>query len=369
MKRVGRIALLLACTILVTGCSEKIGSGDHEVQRKAVEGVGIETVNPVEKPEYVEVAGTIKSRNTALVSAKLMGSVSEIPVEAGDRIKKGDLLLRLHSPDIDAKVRAAEEAREEAVKGLTMAKENAQLAQKTFERYKKLFEEKAVTGQEFDEIRTRQEVARLQYESAESALRRAEAALEEAKAFSDYAVIRSPLSGIVAEKNIDVGSMTSPGVPLFAIEEPSYRAEVPVDEGLISLIRTGMPVAVTVDSLNLSLKGTVDEIVRQIDPGTRTFTVKIAVGDDSGALRGGLYVSAELPVGGRSVLYVPEESIVTRGELKGVYVVGSEGIMTWRLVKTGKKRDSMTEVISGLSAGEKIIVSGVEKAVDGGVVK
>jgi RND family efflux transporter MFP subunit len=356
-------------TLAVYGCGEKIKPGESTVQRPQVSGVTIEEVRPSETEVFYETSGSLKSRNTVLVSAKIMGEVMGIKVKPGDAVKEGDVLLTISAPDINAKADAAREAFKEAQRGADIAGENKGLMEKTFERYKKLYEEKAISGQEFDEVKSKKEVAVLEYERAQRALDRAEAGLQEAEAFKGYAVVRSPLNGIVSEKMIDIGNMAMPGAPLILVEEPVYRVEAAVDEKLLSSINTGTLVLITIDPIAINTTGRVAEIVRQVDPLTRTFTVKIDLNENPKSLRGGMYAKVRIPTGKKPGLFIPLDAVISRGDMSGVYAVSEDGIVTLRFVKTGKSSEGKIEILSGLSEGEKIIVKGLEKAVDGGKVE
>lgn len=369
MKRLIGMFIFILGMIILSGCGDKIKPGEHKIERPLVEGVVVEKLIPVEVTEFYEVSGTVRAINTSIIAAKVMGDVKDIKVKVSDNIRKGDVLLVINSPDIEARVEAAQEALGEANKGLKIAEENKGLMEKTFERFRKLYEGKAVTEQEFDEIKTKSQVAVLEYELSQKSLKRAEASLNEALAFKSYTIIKSPVNGIVAEKKIDRGSMTAPGMPLLIIEEPVYRVEVSVDEGMISHINMGMPVEIFIDALNVKTTGKVGEIVRRIDPGTRTFKVKINLKGSIKSLRGGFYSTVRIPVGKNPKLFINENSVVTRGELKGIYTVNEEGVITMRLVKSGKKKNGMMEILSGLTEGDRIIVKGVDKAVDGGRVR
>ena len=368
MKRIIMMSFAILVTVTMAGCGEKIKPGEREVIRPQVSGVGIEAIVSSEVTDFYETSGTLKSLNTALVSAKIMGEVREIRVKTGDPVRKDDVLLIINAPDINARVLAAQESIEEAKRGLNMAGENKNLMEKTFERYGKLFDAKAISEQEFDEMKVRREVSVLEYERARKALNRAEAGLNEAEAFKGYSIITSPLDGTVAEKMIEAGNMAVPGAPLILVESRSYRVEAPVDETLLPLIQTGNRVAISIDAIGMETTGRVTEIVRQIDPLTRTFMVKIALNDTSQPLQGGFYAKVKFPLDKKTVVSVPEGSLVTRGELKGVYTVNQQGVITLRLVKTGKRYDGMVEILTGLISGERIIVQGVDRAVDGGKV-
>ena len=298
-----------------------------------------------------------------------MGTVETIHVNPGQRVRKNEVLLELYAPDIDAKLEGAREAVEEARRGILVAEKNKTLMENTFARYEKLFEGKAVTEQQFDEMKTKKEVASLQYEMALRALKRAEAGAREAEAFMGYRVIRSPLDGVIAEKKIDVGSMASPSMPLIVIEEPEYQVVVSVSERFLGKIYQGMTVEVAIDSLQVNTAAEVVEIVHQINPMTRTFTVKLDLLQEDIPYRGGLYCTASFPVGEKSLILVPEGSVIKRGQLRGVFAVNEEGVLTLRFVKTGKERNGLIEILSGLEEGERIVVQGTDKAVDGGILK
>jgi len=126
-------------------------------------------------------------------------------------------------------------------------------------------------------------------------------------------------------------------------------------------------VEVTIDAQRRRLDGTVRDILPDISPSSRSFIVKIELPDKE--LRSGLYVQVKIPVGKKEVLLVPAGAIIRKGQLTGVYVVDAKGIITYRLIKEGRKSAQGTEVLSGLSPHERIITSGIEKAVDGGIIE
>jgi RND family efflux transporter MFP subunit len=202
---------------------------------------------------------------------------------------------------------------------------------------------------------------------AESELERAKAMLREAQTYQEYAHVRAPFAGVVTGKKIDAGSMAMPGMQLFTVEDTSaFLVEAAVDEKLSSRIKAGTPVELVIAALNQTAKGKVSEIVPAIDPMSRTFIVKVAV---SGAgLKTGIYAKVMIPIGTRDALTVPVSSIVEKGQLSGVYAVDAKGIIAYRLVRTGKHFGSNLEILSGLNPGDKIIVSGADKAIDGGMI-
>jgi len=344
----------LLTTGLLTGCKDKVKPGVREVKREQVTGVTLEVMNPAEVAEYYETSGTVRAKTTSVISSRMMGTVTALKVKEGDRVSAGQLLLTIDDSDVVQKVKAAEKA----VEG---AKQQQALSGITYERYKKLYDEKALAGQELDQIETQKKVADIEYE-------RARAMLAEARVFHGFTRITSPSSGIITEKKIEPGSMAVPGMPLLAVEDNSaYRIEVNVDEKMTGRVKAGMEVSVFIESLNRELSGKVTEVVPSIDPMSRSFLVKTSLrGED---LKNGYYARVAIPVGKKEALLVPKKAVVEKGQLTGVYAVDGNSVITYRLVRAGKPYGDKVEILSGLNPGDTVVVDGVEKAVDGGVVK
>ncbi|MBI5467608.1 MAG: efflux RND transporter periplasmic adaptor subunit [Deltaproteobacteria bacterium] len=372
MKRFALASLvgisLFSFPLYLGGCGEKIRPGGSEVSRPEVSGVVTIEVRPTSVTSSLEAAGTVKAKTISDVASRVMGTVTSIIVREGDRVKKGSLLITIDDSDIREKVRAAEAWRNEAGKALEGAKENLRLQNLTYERYKKLYEGKAISQQEFDTVETRRKGARLEYERAEEAVKRAGAGMNEAKIFHSYARVVSPVDGIVSEKKIEVGSMAAPGMPLIVIEDTSgFIFEANADERLSGTIKKGMALGVTVDSLSKTFEGRVAEVLPSVDPASRTFLVKISL--RGAGLRSGQYGRVSFPVAQKTAILLPLPAIVSRGQLDGVFTVDDLGVVTYRLVRTGESYGDNIEILSGVDPGEKVIVEGVDKAVDGGVVK
>ena len=346
---------LFTCMILLNsmwlGCQGK--SGDEDMKRPSITGVTVKSISPTQVDEVYEAAGTIRSDRTSMISSRVMGAVTSLHVREGDMVKAGQLLLTIDESDAKERVNAASMAME-------AARQNRDLAEITWKRYRNLFDQKALSGQEMDQVETQRNVARAEFE-------RAKAMADEAKTFLNFTRIASPVAGVVTKKQIDVGSMASPGVPLLVIEAVGDAyAETAVDEGLSSRIKTGMPAEVNIDALKKRLQGKVREVIPDINPASRTFLVKISLPDKD--LNSGLYVRVKIPVGKKESILVPGSAIVLKGQLTGVYVVDAKGVITYRLIREGTMSDKGIEILSGLNPNERVITRGVEKAVDGGII-
>ncbi len=357
----GRSVVFLALFLIVFtalplfgGCKNKTGPGTAQVKRPPVTGVEVSEVQTSQADDYYETSGTVKPKISSVVASRVMGTVTSLKVREGDWVRAGQLLITLDDRDMEQKVKAAGKAVE-------AADQNRSLMEVTLSRYQKLYDGRAVSRQEMDQIETQKKVAESEYE-------RAGAGLAEAKVYHGFTRITSPISGIVTGKKIDVGSMAVPGVPLLTIEDASsFRIDLNVDEGMTGRLRTGMPVEIVIDSLPQTINAKVSEIVPAVDPMSRTFLVKVAL--KGSGLRSGLYARAMIPVGKKETILLPKKAIVEKGELTGAYIVGADNVVTYRLVRLGRKYNDSVEILSGITPGDRVITGGAEKAVDGGILK
>jgi RND family efflux transporter MFP subunit len=360
--------LLLAAGLLLTGCGEKAAPVAAPVKRPTLSGVSIATLASTRVDEFYEATGTVRAANTINVAGRVMGSVTSLLVKEGDAVEKGRLLLTIDDRDMVQKVRAAEAGYQEATKALEAAKQNRELADITYRRYKKMYDEKAISHQEMDQFETQKKVAGLEYERGLEMVNRAAAGLAEAKIYLGFTRVTSPVKGVVAEKKTEVGSMAVPGMPLLTVESTAgFQAEIAVDESLSGRLKIGVPVLVSIEALNRQMTGKIEEILPAVDPLSRSFTAKVSV--SGSGLRTGLYAKVRIPKGKKELLLAPRSAIVEKGQLTGVYAVDGQDVVTYRLVRTGKEYDGHLEILSGLKPNDRIIVQGVEKAVDGGILE
>jgi RND family efflux transporter MFP subunit len=358
----------LIAVLFLIGCGEKGAPGNAQVKRPLVSGISIATLSPTQVDEFYEAAGTVKAAHTSVVAGRMMGAVTSLLVKEGDLVEKGQLLLTIDDRDVVQKVKAAEAGYQEALKALEAAKQNRGLTDITYRRYKKMYEEKALSRQEMDQFETQSRVAELEYERVQEMVGRAAAGLAEARIYLSFTRVTSPVNGLVTDKRTEVGGMAVQGMPLLTVESAAdFHAEIAVDEGLSGRLKAGTPVRVSIEALNRRMTGKIAEIFPAVDPLSRSFTVKVSLRGPG--LRTGLYAKVEIPKGKKEVILAPRTAIVEKGQLTGVYAVDGQGIVTYRLVRTGKGYDGDVEILSGLKRDDRIIVGGVEKAVDGGVLE
>jgi len=363
------LSLLLGVVMLfVFSACKGDKSAKDKGKRPEIKGLTITEITPIVSDSFYETSGTVKAKSVGIVASKTMGTVTSIRVKEGDKVKANDILMVLDDRDAAQRVKVADASLRETLKAHETAEKNKQLAEVTFKRYSRLYEEQVISRQEFDQMETQAKVAQLEYERMAGSVDRAQAGLDEAKVFLGFTRIVAPFAGVVTEKKIDAGSMASPGIPLLVIEDTSqYKIEASVDERLLARVKPGMPALVTLDANGERIEGRITKIISSVDPATRTFRIEIDV--KGASLKTGLYGKVAIPDGTREMILVPVKAVVEKGQLTGVYAVDSEGVVSYRLVKKGKVSDGKTEILSGLKTGDRIITEGVERAVDGGIVK
>jgi len=364
-----RVIITGLLMLALTGCRDKIEPGSAPVERPTVSGVATQKIEVAKATLFHEATATVKADTESSLSSRIMGQVVTVAVREGDRVKAGQLLISLDSEDISNKAAGAEAAYREAVQALSAAEQNRMLTETTYNRFKNLYEEKALSLQELDKIETQKKIAAIEYERIKEMVKRTEAGLAEAKVFLGYREIVSPVDGVVTAKFIDPGTMAMPGMQLLTIEDTSrYRLEAEIDESLAGQIRPGMDVEVEISALQEKLPGRVTETVPAVDPHSRTFKVFIALPGKEN-LHSGLYARIRIPVGEREIVMVPAESVVSKGQLTGIYVVNDDRIITYRLIRLGKGYGENIEVLSGLKAGEIIITDNVSQVEDGAILQ
>jgi RND family efflux transporter MFP subunit len=286
----------------------------------------------------VSAVGTLNSRNTSVLSSKIMGKVIALHAKEGDHVSRGKVLLRIESGEISAQAFQAQ-----------AAYNNAKLQ---YDRIKRLFDEKAATQMEMDQ--------------ATLGLDSANAGLNGAKAMESYTIIEAPISGQIVEKHINLGEMALPGQPIIKIEDNrNLRLEVTVREQDLRYIQAGKPVIVQIDALpGRDLNAKVAQVVPASDVRTHSFIVKIDIPSDKSLITG-MYGKALFSTGKREAIVIPRAAVVELSGISGVYIVSAEGRGVFQMVQLGEATGDSVEAVTGLKSGDQVIVSRHEIRLDG----
>lgn len=340
---------LLLIFITVSSCSEeeKINTKTSSIQAQII------TVSTSNTSAQFETSGTIEAVKSANISTRLMGFVSKINVQIGDNVKKGDVLIKLNSADLQAK-------KAQVAAKITQAKSAYNNAKKDFERFTTLFNEQSASQKELDNITTR-------FEQAKAGLKAAKEMLKEVEANLAYADIKAPFEGTITGKFINNGDLASPGMPLLSIENnKNYLVKTHVTEQQINKIKKGDVVTVLIKSNNKIVEGIVTEVSRSSKNTGGLYVVKIVLNNTKN-LYSGMYVSVQFSSNSykSAKVIIPKSVLIHNGQLTGVYTLSLQNTAILRWLRIGESYGSTVEVLSGLSPNEKIITNAKGKLYNG----
>ena len=380
----GWIFLLAGIAVLVAGCGEKGKHSSKFADGPLLRGVEVVEAGGGSREGFIEAAGTVRAETIAPVAAQVMGRITSLPVTEGSRVEKGALLATIDDTQIRAQLAAAGALVTEAEAGLmeaegaiAQAEASKSLAEKTYDRFRILHEEKVVTTQEFDEVDVKRTVAVKDYERALDKRAQVVAKITQAKAQEDaaramlsYTRVTAPFRGVVTGKKADVGSMAAPGVPILVLEDTRrYRIEASVPEAYLGVLKVGARVQVVLGTPpGKEIPGTISEVVPQVDPESRTFTAKVDL-PEGGALRTGMFGRVLFSTGKENMLVVPRKAIAHVGGYDALYTVTADNVVRLVLVTTGRAFGDEVEILSGIEPGTHVAISPLEKLVDGARVE
>jgi HlyD family secretion protein len=312
-------------------------------------------------------AGTVKARRRAKISPEIGGRVAFIGARPGDRVRRGQVLLRLSDNDLKAQLALA---RQELATARATAREaclTAEQAQRDYRRNLDLKRDAIVSEEILERLLNQSEGAAARCEAARAAIERSSAAIDLAQANLEKSVLRAPFDGIVADLDAELGEWVSPSPPAVpippvydVIDPSSIYVSAPLDEVDAAKVAPGLPARVTLDPYpRKSFDGRVARVapyVQDIEQQNRTLEVEIDFTDPgiTSAMLPGTSADIEIILDAREgVLRIPSYAL-----LEGARVlVFDGGRLTARQVKTGLRNWEYAEVTEGLAAGDPVVVS------------
>jgi RND family efflux transporter MFP subunit len=343
-----RLSIPLLSLALFAGCAKQSESPTDAAAGLPPARVRVSVMHVENTPMFIEVTGTVRPVQHAVIAAKVMGAIEEMPFALGQRVKAGDLLVKIAAGEISARV--------------LQAKSQLNQARRDLDRERALLAKGASTSDMVKNLQDRFAMTR--------------AMVTEAEVMLGYAKVRAPFDGVVARKMADVGDLAAPGMPLLEVEGTgNFQIVAGIPDSLAAGLATGSPMDVGVPVEGAHFKGSLAELSPSADPATRTVTAKISV-PAGVAVRSGEF--ARVHVHGPSVraLFAPSASVSTLGDMERVFVVEANdagaasgpskeaGEMSsqplpcavLRLVKTGAVRGDQVEILGGLNNGDRVVL-------------
>jgi membrane fusion protein, multidrug efflux system len=371
------VPMLAAICLLAAGngCSKKDVAAETKAQgvAKPPVAVGTAVAGTAELVEGVEVTGSLEPKFFADVKTQIPGLVREVYVTEWVRVRKGQPLGRIDVAEADATVKRAEAEIESARAGLAQADVAATRADRELARAVKLKEAGLATAQGVDDARSEAAASAAKTGSAKAQIRVAQEVLRQAKARMAKGLVVSPLDGIVALRDVNVGDLASDaaaGKPIFRIvDNRLLNLTVSVPSSDSARVKVGQPLEFSVDSFpGKTFIGRVLHLNPELTAADRSLKVIAEVQNVPETLKGGLFAKGRIVTGKRvGVLQIPRQALagVDLSTRKATLFVVEGDIARLRQVEVGAASGELLEIVSGMKAGEKYVARGAFVLKDG----
>jgi multidrug efflux pump subunit AcrA (membrane-fusion protein) len=396
MRKV-QVFAALACCLGLLACGKKADEGDSGEEGQAVTPVQVATAQRGTIADIVRAEAILHPIQQANIIPKISAPVEKFYAQRGDHVRAGQLLAVLDNRDLTA---AAQESKElydqatanyETVKAATVpedltkskadvdaARQAFEAAQKVYQSRVKLYEEGALAQRMVEDARVTMAQAQATFDTAQkhlqaleavssaAQLKGAQAQMQAAQAHYEgaeaqvyYSEVRSPISGVVADRPLYVGEMAGGGSALFTIVDISHlvaRASVPVHDA--ASMHVGQPATIT--GPGAELQGKVTVVSPAVDPSTTTIEVWVEAPNPGEKLKPGVTAQIAITVGSiKDTVIVPESALLSSEEGgEKVMIAGSDGLAHESDVKTGVREGGNVQILSGVKPGDQVIVEG-----------
>lgn len=322
----------VAVLTLALGCGHDESADRPKGQTETA--VKVMTVAVSAAQDALGITGTVEAEETAEIRTEGSGPVSKLSFDHGQRVAKGDVLLRLRGSEAGA--------------GVAEAEARLSLAKSQSERTRGLFERQNASRQDLDVATAEEALAQAQVDRANEELRRT--------------VVRAPFDGVVGLRGVALGEVIDPSRVVTRIEAiDRVVVDVEVPERWLPRMVVGLPATIEVDALpGERFTGDVIFVGPRISSSTRTAPVRVRVPNEQGRLRPGMsarvsLTTADIP----DAILVPAQAVVSTAAGSSVWVVDAEGVVQPRPVQTAERTADEVRIVGGLSEGEKVVVEGL----------
>jgi len=366
-------SLLLGSAALLAAC------GGGEVSQAAAPPVEPEAVPvPVVDAAVADlvssltISGSLQPQSRVAVGTRLPGRLERVLVNIGDRVRAGQVVATLDAREIEAQADAAQAAVNVAKASVDAADAALSNATLEHERAAKLFERGALPRQRLDGAETTHRSATAQRDLARASLAQAEAADRRAAEILRDTTLRSPIEGVIVERNFDAGNLVNPGdKPVVSVADArTLKLEAGVGELDAGRLRVGMPARIEVQARpGVGFAGELAAIAPEIDPKNRQFQIQVRLSNPGGQLLSGMYATARIEIArAEDAVTVPREAVSTVNAKRVVYRVAESRIQPVGVVE-GLTGDGRVQIVSGLNGGDVIVADARRPIAPGTKVK
>ncbi|RPD45458.1 efflux RND transporter periplasmic adaptor subunit [Hymenobacter sediminis] len=304
--------------------------------------VQVYVVKATNLADEVAATGSILAEESVVLKSEISGKITSLNIREGQPVRKGQLLLTINADEIQAQLRKQEY--------------NIKLFRDQERRQRTLLDKEYISAQE--------------YEQANNQLLTAQADLQALRASLTKAYIRAPFDGVLGLSTITVGTYVSPGAEITTLSRVKpVKINFTVPSRFSNLVRTGDPITITDEASNKKYEAKVYALDPQIDPVSRTQTVRARYANSNNELRPGAFVKVNLQLGQTSeALQVPTEAVIPEAAGYSVYTVQG-GKMVPKKVKIGVRSARLIQITEGIAVGDSIIRTGILQVKPGDAVR
>ncbi|OBR96921.1 macrolide export protein MacA [Clostridium ragsdalei P11] len=409
-KNIVKIVVVLLVVLMVAAIAHNVIKNKKVESQNKIQNVNVAEAKLDSLTTTVDYSGKLNSDKDVSISPKTPGKVQALNVKVGSTVKAGDILFTLDSTSLQAQLQQQQASIQSAKanldktqssgveqqivqqqQALNTAQINYNDAKNSYNREQSLYSAGAVPKQDLDNATTklenaeaslsaaqqnldltRQKVGPESVEVAQAQVNQAQAGLKSIQSQVDDTVIKSPISGVVSAVNIHQGEITSGAqASVTIVDSSSIMAEVNVSDTMLSKIKVGQSIPVTIPSLSdKKLTGTIDTITPNADSKTQQYLIKVRIPNSDASLTSGMYSKVSFPDQVKNnVMTVPNETVKVENGVPYLFAVRSNKVKKVA-VTTGLSNDKVTEITSSnIEAGDRIITSGQTFLNDGDKVK
>lgn len=391
-----KIAAIICVLIIVMVCYFVFFKKNSEMKGPRPASEPVVEVMQVEKRDmmrHVVLSGkTVADANIAL-APKYNGRVVKVNANLGDFVHEGDILLVQDTGDLDLSILQQEANTNAATADVTtqeanfysdyiLAERNYNIVEKDYERQKYLYSIGAISQGDLEDNEQIYLAAKAKLEALENqnnssvlskryAAEKSQHATEALRKQRDDMILRAPRDGIIGYRNAEVGSYLNAGSKVFSLVDNSHVfVDCSISENDAAVLENGMNVNVTIDALGKNFTGKLIYVSPAMDETSKTYTARIELDIDKNTVKAGLFARSSIDILQRKdTIFITKEAVISRNGRTFVYVLKEDNTVEERDVKIGLLNDTEEEIISGLNAGDSIVMTNQDRLKDGMNVK
>jgi len=336
---------IVICLTLLTSCLQQSES-DIKKEEKSVP-VRIMELKNQDFPLVVESVGRLVPNREVTLSAEVGGVVESYNADIGDRVKNGQILVRIDQTDYRLALKEAEA-------NLEVSQARLDAMEKSFERSKNLLTRNVISQNAFEQ-------SEADFKASRASVAHGKVLVEIAKERLDKTRVSAPFSGLIASRMVEKGQTVGAGKPVMTLVDlGTMRVRVYLTERDYVHLDWEDPVSVIIGASPESIfKGRIDRIGIKADERTNTFEVEILVENSNLFLKAGMTAKVQLTTAViHKAIMIPQSAILYRKDRKEVFVVDPDQKAHVREVETGRSEGALIHILKGLITGDKLVITG-----------